>query len=143
LTAADAWPRLHELLDGFEVRDVKELARRAEAARKIVYEAMNDEALRAEIRTAWCAMKANYGTDLAVAVRSSATAEDLPTASFAGQHESYLDIRGETAIVGICPQSYAFADCLAKFRAFLERGRSHGIAKGREGRQIRLSRHGQ
>jgi pyruvate,water dikinase len=79
---------------------------------------MNDEALRAEIRTAWCAMKANYGTDLAVAVRSSATAEDLPTASFAGQHESYLDIRGETAIIDACRRCFAslFTDRAIAYR---------------------------
>jgi pyruvate, water dikinase len=118
LTAADAWPRLHELFDGFDVRDVKKLARRAEAARRIVYEAMNGEALRAEIRAASRAMEAKYGADLAVAVRSSATAEDLPTASFAGQHDSYLDIRGEAAIIDACRRCFAslFTDRAIAYR---------------------------
>ncbi|HKH81103.1 MAG TPA: phosphoenolpyruvate synthase, partial [Methylovirgula sp.] len=125
LTEADAWTRLRKLLDGLDVRDVKELARRAEAARKIVYDAMNSETLRAEIRAAWRAMKAKHGAELAVAVRSSATAEDLPTASFAGQHDSFLYIRGETAVIEACRRCFAsiFTDRAIVYRT--ENGFDH------------------
>ncbi len=94
LTAADAWPKLHTLLDGHDVTDVALLAQRAAAARRIVYEAAGSAALRRAVAAAYRTLEAEYGTDVAVAVRSSATAEDLPTASFAGQHESYLNISG-------------------------------------------------
>ncbi len=52
--------------------------------------------LRAEIAAAYRALEEKCGAGVAVAVRSSATAEDLPTASFAGQHESFLNVRGES-----------------------------------------------
>ena len=50
--------------------------------------------LREEIAAAYRALEKKCGRRVAVAVRSSATAEDLPTASFAGQHESFLNVRG-------------------------------------------------
>ena len=51
--------------------------------------------------------------DVDVAVRSSATAEDLPDASFAGQQESYLNIRGEKALMEACPHGYASCSRIA------------------------------
>lgn len=58
------------------------------------------------------------GNDIDVAVRSSATAEDLPNASFAGQHESYLNVRGDTAVLGKVKSCYAslFTDRAIKYR---------------------------
>jgi pyruvate,water dikinase len=70
------------------------LAERAAKARQIVYDATGTKELRADIEAAYRRLEMQYGTGVAVAVRSSATAEDLPTASFAGQHESYLNIHG-------------------------------------------------
>ena len=59
-----------------------------------------------------------YGADVAVAVRSSATAEDLPTASFAGQHESFLNIRGAADLFEACRQCFAsiFTDRAISYR---------------------------
>ncbi|MDA8248450.1 MAG: phosphoenolpyruvate synthase [Rhodospirillales bacterium] len=102
LTAADAWPRLHALLDGLDVTDVGLLATRAAAARRVVYEAAGADVLRIEIARAYEKLEAEYGRNVAVAVRSSATAEDLPTASFAGQHESYLNISGPEDLFEAC-----------------------------------------
>ena len=107
LAAAGAWQPLHALLDGLDVRDVHALAKAAETARQIVYEATNHPPLLAEIAAAWRAMAAGHGPDLAVAVRSSATAEDLPGASFACQHESYLWVRGEAAVLEACRRCFA------------------------------------
>ena len=107
LTAAGAWQPLHTLLDGLDVTDVAELARRAAAARRIVYEATGTAVLRAAIVQAYEQLQRGYGADVAVAVRSSATAEDLPTASFAGQHESYLNIRGADDLVQACRLCFA------------------------------------
>ncbi|HEX5378582.1 MAG TPA: phosphoenolpyruvate synthase [Phenylobacterium sp.] len=119
LTSADAWTALHALLDDLDVRNVAELSLRAEAARKIVYEATGGQALAGEIRAAWRAMKAQLGPGLRVAVRSSATAEDLPTASFAGQHDSFLHVRGEAGLLEACRRCFAsiFTDRAIVYRA--------------------------
>ena len=94
LTAAGAWHRLHALLDALDKRQVDVLAERAAEARKIVFEATGGNELRQLITAAYRDLETEYGRNVAVAVRSSATAEDLPTASFAGQHESFLNVRG-------------------------------------------------
>ena len=94
LDQAGAWPRLHEALDGLDARDVDDLARRAEKAREIIYSAPLPADMVAEITAAYEQLKAEYGESLTLAVRSSATAEDLPTASFAGQHETFLNVSG-------------------------------------------------
>ena len=108
LTGAGAWDRLHPLLDGLGKSDVDLLAARAAAARKIVYEATGDEALRQQIVAAYRELKKQCGgRALAVAVRSSATAEDLPNASFAGQHDSFLNVRGEASLVEACRHCFA------------------------------------
>jgi pyruvate,water dikinase len=106
LTQAGAWPKLKDLL-AFDVNDVAELARRAAQCRQIVYEATGSLELRTQIGAAYRAMKTAVGPGLSVAVRSSATAEDLPTASFAGQHESFLHIRDEGALIEACRRCFA------------------------------------
>ncbi len=107
LTAAHAWHELRVLLTGFDHRDVTMLAERARKARAVVYRATGNTGLREHIRAAYHALEREYGRNVAVAVRSSATAEDLPTASFAGQHESYLNVRGQAAVVEACRQCFA------------------------------------
>lgn len=107
LEAAGAWPKLHALLDGLDVSDVTLLAQRAAEARRIVHAATGGEALRREIADAYRKLEQQYGEHVAVAVRSSATAEDLPTASFAGQHESYLNISGVDDVFEACRQCFA------------------------------------
>ncbi|HME27748.1 MAG TPA: phosphoenolpyruvate synthase [Acetobacteraceae bacterium] len=107
LTAADAWPRLHALLDGIDITDVTLLAQRAGAARRIVYDATGTDRLRQAIAESYRALEREYGDNVAVAVRSSATAEDLPTASFAGQHESYLNISGPEDVFEACRFCFA------------------------------------
>ncbi|MGA8967985.1 MAG: PEP/pyruvate-binding domain-containing protein, partial [Pseudolabrys sp.] len=92
LNAAKAWERLHLLLDNLDKRDVDVLAKRAAEAREIVYQATATGQLRAQIDRAYRQLEMEYGANVAVAVRSSATAEDLPSASFAGQHESFLNV---------------------------------------------------
>ena len=94
LDAAGVEGKLRQLLSGFDHHDVALLAERAAAARQLVYEAAGNARLRAGIAAAYRALEEKCGANVAVAVRSSATAEDLPTASFAGQHDSFLNIRG-------------------------------------------------
>ena len=107
LTEAGALPRLHALLDPLDVTDVAELVRAAEEARSIVYAATGTPAMRALIAEAYAKLEAEYGAGVAVAVRSSATAEDLPTASFAGQHESYLNVSGLDDVFEACRRCFA------------------------------------
>jgi pyruvate, water dikinase len=107
LAAADGAARLHRLLDGLDGRNVEALAARAAEARRIVYDATGGEALRQQIVAAYRQLEAEAGANVAVAVRSSATAEDLPTASFAGQHESFVNIRGERDVVEACRRCFA------------------------------------
>jgi pyruvate,water dikinase len=107
LDEAEAWPELAAIFDGFDVDDVAELAIRAARARRVVYDAGLPDDLRREVLDAYRSQREDYGDDLRVAVRSSATAEDLPEASFAGQHESYLDVAGEDGLVEAVRQCFA------------------------------------
>jgi pyruvate,water dikinase len=106
LDAAEAWPELHRLL-AFDPHDVALLAARAAAARRLVYEATATPTLRRQIAEAYRTLEQKCGSNVAVAVRSSATAEDLPNASFAGQHESYLNVRGINNVVEACRNCFA------------------------------------
>ena len=125
LDQADAWPRLHRALDGLDASDVDDLARRAQAAREIVQAAPLPADMVAEILAAYARLRAEYGDDLTVAVRSSATAEDLPDASFAGQHESFLNIAGEARLLDAVRQCFAslFKDRAISYR--VDRGIDH------------------
>ncbi|HTV68663.1 MAG TPA: phosphoenolpyruvate synthase, partial [Rhizobiaceae bacterium] len=106
LDAVDAWRVLRRLMD-FDHCDVALLAKRAAAARRVVYEATGNSGLREHIAAAYRALERQCGAEVAVAVRSSATAEDLPNASFAGQHDSFLNVRGDGAVVEACRRCFA------------------------------------
>ncbi len=87
--------RISSALAALDVDDVTELARVGKEVRQWILETPFPEQLNQEIETAWNKMVADAGSeDISVAVRSSATAEDLPDASFAGQQETYLNIKG-------------------------------------------------
>ena len=131
LTQADSWPTLHALLDGLDVTDVATLAERARQARDIVYRATGTDELRTAIADAYRTLEAQYGPDVAVAVRSSATAEDLPTASFAGQHESYLNIRGAGDLFEACRLCFA--------SLFTDRGIVYRVNNGFDHFKVALS----
>ena len=118
LTAAGAWDKLHQLLDGLDKTRVDVLAKCAAEAREIVFQATGTDRLRQEIAGAYRTLEDEYGTDVAVAVRSSATAEDLPTASFAGQHESFLNVHGMEDLFDACRRCFAsiFTDRAISYR---------------------------
>ncbi len=107
LSEAGAWDKLHKVLDGVDKTDVEGLAKRAAEAREIVYQATAAPWLKEAILAAYRTLEGELGKGLSVAVRSSATAEDLPTASFAGQHESFLNVRGATALFEACRRCFA------------------------------------
>ena len=84
--------RIAEVLDGLDIDDIEALASAGDSIRSWILETPLPERLVEEIRTSWDDMSG--GSDISVAVRSSATAEDLPDASFAGQQETFLNVRG-------------------------------------------------
>ncbi len=102
LDGPDVRSRLRRALAGIDRNDVESLRAAGERARRIVREAPFPPALLHEVETAYAALSRRYGSEAVdVAVRSSATAEDLPTASFAGQQETYLNVHGVPNLVDI------------------------------------------
>ncbi|MBB4038735.1 pyruvate,water dikinase [Microvirga flocculans] len=118
LQQAGAWPRLHTILDPVDPGNLTDLADRARQARELVYSCPLFPELAEEVRRAYRELVQEYGSELTVAVRSSATAEDLPTASFAGQHESYLNIAGEEQVLDALRRCFAsmFTDRAIRYR---------------------------
>ncbi|MCF6200875.1 MAG: phosphoenolpyruvate synthase, partial [Hydrogenimonas sp.] len=107
LEANGVVPKLHELLDDLNYDDVEELQKRGAECRKIIQQCEIPEDLKDEILKGYKELKKEYGETLSLAVRSSATAEDSPEASFAGQNDTYLHIAGEEALLD------AYLRCLA------------------------------
>lgn len=118
LTDAGAWDELRALLADLDKRRIADLTRRAAKARTIVYAATERDDLRNQVRQAYHHLEQEYGSDVAVAVRSSATAEDLPNASFAGQHDSFLNISGADQVFETCRRCFAslFTDRAISYR---------------------------
>ena len=125
LDAANAWEPLRDALCGLDPGDVDDLADRARRAREIVYGAGLPADVRAQILAGHADLEKEYGPSLSLAVRSSATAEDLPTASFAGQHESYLNVVGRDRLLEACRRCMAslFTDRAIHYR--IDQGFDH------------------
>lgn len=102
-----AWDKLHQQLDNLDPEDLHQLQQSAQACREIVCACDLPDDLKSEIRESYARLKEEYGDDISVAVRSSATAEDSPEASFAGQNESFLNISNEADLFDV------YKKCLA------------------------------
>ena len=118
LDRTGAWDLLHAALDDLDPDDVTALARKGKRAREIVYGAGLPDDLAAEIVDAYRMLQDEYGEEVSLAVRSSATAEDLPTASFAGQQDTYLNIKGDGSLLDACRRCFAslFTDRAIHYR---------------------------
>ena len=116
---------MNEIIAGIDKRDLDEFAKRGHRLRELIYQVPLPEDLAAEIIAAYRHLCKEYGEDIDVAVRSSATAEDLPTASFAGQQESYLNIRGTAQLLDACRRCFAslFTDRAISYR--IDQGFDH------------------
>ncbi len=125
LDQADAWQGLHDALDGLDASDVRDLSRRGVRAREIVYGVALPDDLRTQILSAFNKLKSQYDGYISVAVRSSATAEDLPNASFAGQQDTYLNIESEEQLLEACRRCFAslFTDRAIHYR--IDQGFEH------------------
>jgi pyruvate,water dikinase len=124
-------PRLAALLRGVTGEDVTALAQAAAEARRLVLDARWPAGLEQEIGDAYDTLAREAGPDPAVAVRSSATAEDLPEASFAGQQETYLGVRGRDALLTACRRCFA--------SLFTDRAIAYRIQHGFDHLAVRLS----
>lgn len=122
--------RINSALDALDVDDVDALAATGETIRNWVIEHPFPPALEKAIRTSFEQLAAG-NDDISVAVRSSATAEDLPDASFAGQQETFLNVRGLNNIM------LAIKDVFASL--FNDRAISYRVHKGFEHSQVALS----
>jgi pyruvate, water dikinase len=131
LTQAGLWKPLHEALDSLDPGNLVDFAARAAAAAQIVREAQLPRDVCDQIVMGYHELEAQYGDGVAVAVRSSATAEDLPSASFAGQHESFLNVRGDAMVL------QAYRSCLASL--FTERAIHYRLDQGFDHFKVALS----
>ncbi len=91
--------KIEQILSDLNTHDVHNIAERGQKIRDIIKNAPIPPELEKDIRKYYKEMEKRYGKNTDVAVRSSATAEDLPDASFAGQQETYLNVRGEEELL--------------------------------------------
>jgi len=111
--------KIKEIFSRFNPQDIKSLKKTGKEARSLILRAEFPEDLKKEIISAYKNLSRKYGQkETDVAVRSSATAEDLPSASFAGQHETYLNIKGEKELLGAIKKCFAslFTDRAIAYR---------------------------
>jgi pyruvate, water dikinase len=116
--------RISGVLDDLDVDDIDALTAAGKSIRGWILDTPLPDRLRTDLQAAWNEMSA--GHDIAVAVRSSATAEDLPDASFAGQQETFLNVRGIDNLISALHQVFAslFNDRAIAYR--VHQGFDHG-----------------
>jgi len=116
LTVNGMHEKLWAILSKLDRQTYRNLKETGKAARELFMSGSLPDDLVAEIRGAYRVLSG--GSPIAVAVRSSATAEDLPHASFAGQHESYLNVRGEESVLAAVHRCFAslYTDRAIKYR---------------------------
>jgi len=118
LKAGGILEKLKKTMEGLDTANVSDLAKRGKITRDLILGAGIPDDLWEEIKTGYDRLCEQYRENTDVAVRSSATAEDLPTASFAGQQETYLNIRGYPALRDACSRCFAslFTDRAISYR---------------------------
>ena len=121
--------KIHTLLDELDVDDIDALTEAGSKIRRWIVQTPLPDRLVDEIRSAYKAMSSDRETS--VAVRSSATAEDLPDASFAGQQETFLNIRGLDPLVSALHQVFA--------SLFNDRAIAYRVHQGFDHSQVALS----
>ena len=125
-------PQIEALLDGLDVKNVRELKKTGAKIRAIINHAPFPKDFEEEIRIGYRELSKVCGRkNLVVAVRSSATAEDLPNASFAGQQETYLNISGEQKVI------QKARECIASL--FTDRAIVYRVEQGFDHMKVALS----
>ena len=123
--------RIDELLDRLDVNDLEQLAETGQQIREWLLAAPLPDALQGEISQAWENLSAGQNADFSVAVRSSATAEDLPDASFAGQQETLLNVRGLEQLLRAVRQVFA--------SLYTDRAIAYRVHQGYDHKDVALS----
>ncbi|MCW8973338.1 MAG: phosphoenolpyruvate synthase [Gammaproteobacteria bacterium] len=123
--------RIAQELETLDTSDTRALAISGARIRQWIMHGTMPQQLVDEIREAYKELEAEYGDNTDVAVRSSATAEDLPNASFAGQQETYLNIRGTKNLLATCKQVFA--------SLFTDRAISYRVHQGFDHMDVALS----
>ena len=124
--------KIYDLLDGVDPTEIDVLKVRCKKIRDFIFQTPLPADLRAEIIEAYAILSKEYGMEQAdVAVRSSATAEDLPDASFAGQQDTYLSVQGQQQLI------HYVKSCLASL--FTDRAVSYRASKGFDHFKVALS----
>jgi len=131
LTANDLERRIAEKLKSLDSDDVNALTACGKQIRSWIMEALFPEAIDREIRAFYQKLESETSSDASFAVRSSATAEDLPEASFAGQQETFLNIRGVENVLGAIRHVYA--------SLYNDRAISYRVHHGFEHAEVALS----
>ena len=123
--------KLEKLFTGLNLKKLENVQKAGKLARGWISRGRFPKDLEEDIIKAYKKLEKEYGENIDVAVRSSATAEDLPDASFAGQHESFLNIKGEKAVVRSVKKCFA--------SLFTDRAISYRREKGFEQLEVYLS----
>jgi pyruvate,water dikinase len=123
--------QMKQLLSDLDTHDLENLKNRGRQIRSLIYHSPFPKDLEDEITAAYGKLCEEYGPNTDVAVRSSATAEDLPDASFAGQQETYLNVTGKEALLEACKKCFA--------SLFTDRAISYRVDKGFDHLSIALS----
>ena len=131
LSATGLDARIKRILAGLDTRDMDNLQRRGSEVRHAFLSTPMPRDLEEEILAAYARLGSEQKLPLDVAVRSSATAEDLPDASFAGQQETYLNVQGGASLLEHCRKSFA--------SLFTDRAISYRVDKGFDHFLIALS----
>ena len=131
IASNDLATTLRSLFADLDINNVQNLQQRGETARSLILHAPFPAELEVAIRDAYRDLGHRYGVDTDVAVRSSATAEDLPDASFAGQQETYLNVHSEAEVIASCKKCFA--------SLFTDRAISYRQTKGFDHFEVALS----
>jgi pyruvate,water dikinase len=125
IESAGVEAKLRKLFADLDVNNLRNLQKRAKKARALILDTPFPQNLQDAIAVAYAEMCDRYGENTDVAVRSSATAEDLPEASFAGQQETYLNVHGIKGVLESCHKCFAslFTDRAISYRQ--EKGFDH------------------
>lgn len=107
LEKAGIMEEIKKILSDLDTTDMKNLEERGHKVRELIRHSTLPQELANAILEGYRNLCIQYGTDVDVAVRSSATAEDLPDASFAGQQETYLNVRGGESLLKYCKDCFA------------------------------------
>ncbi len=123
--------RIHDVLDSLDVDDVNALAQAGKDIRQWIIDTPFQPALEDAIKSAFETLQGDAGNEASFAVRSSATAEDMPDASFAGQQETFLNVKGYDAVLVAIKHVFA--------SLFNDRAISYRVHQGYDHKGVALS----